>query len=87
MKKIFKVELKMDDSQEILMPNGAQFLSVQIQYNTICIWALVDLALEVKKYKILKFGTGFDIDPSLIMTFIGTVQYGPTVWHFFHQLK
>jgi len=87
MKKIFKYPLLEIPSQIVTMHQGSRILSIQVQNRILCIWALVDEDMPLKKHKILIFGTGQEIDTEFILTFMGTVQMGNFVWHVFEQLN
>lgn len=58
MKTIWKFSLQPTVEHTILMPVGAEILSVQTQRNTACIWALVDPTAEKEKRKFIIVGTG-----------------------------
>lgn len=65
------------------MPQGARILSVQDQRGRLCIWAQVDDSKPkvARHFQIVDTG-----DPRTDMhrlTFIGSVQQGPFVWHVF----
>lgn len=81
---IWKFQLKIQASQIVQMPAGAELLSVQDQLGLICLWALVRPdAVQVQR-KIGCQGTGHLCDSlSCPSTYIGTVQTPPYVWHFF----
>lgn len=84
MKSIYKYELVVSDEFKLLIPSGAKFLSVQVQNNKPCLWALVEPRNELKHYRFRCFGTGHNIDePGL--KYLGTTQavHGTFVWHFF----
>lgn len=84
--KIWKYVLQMEDEQTIKMPKGAKVLSVQMQNDEICVWALVDPAaeLENKAFWIIGTGNPFYLDMNFAK-YIGTVQQlgGRLVWHIF----
>jgi len=75
-KLIYKFELKVLDVIEVTIPIGAKILSLQVQNNIPCLWALVDEGVrsEVRTFK--TFGTGqyiFDKEISC-KKYIGTYQ-------------
>jgi hypothetical protein len=86
LKTIWKYELQAQEREILLMPIGAQILSVQTQRNTPCIWALVDPSVQKESRVFRIVGTGHDVpwpvDRSLHR---GTVQVGPFVWHIFEE--
>ncbi len=84
---IWKFELTDSDEQQIEMPEGAQILSVQMQNNKPCLWALVNPDPQIKKEKrIIELkGTGHAIYGTG-RTFIGTFQWGDFVGHVFEYI-
>lgn len=67
------------------MPTRAIVLSAQIQFDTLCLWALVDDS-EKKKVRVFEvYGTGHEISNTGPRVFINTVQEldGNLVWHIF----
>ena len=87
MKKIWKFPLSIVDEISINMPKGAEILSVQVQKNNPCIWALVDPYAEVVKRNFSIFGTGHAIIEDNYI-FIGTFQLynGDLVLHLFEEI-
>lgn len=89
MKTIWKFPLTVTDVQIVMMPPGAEILSVEIQGGIICLWALIDVKKETQlevPHQIEIVGTGNpmqQIDHWLSRKFIGTVQQGQFVWHIF----
>lgn len=84
--RIFKYELKIDDEQILVMPKMAEILTVQIQNNKLCLWAIVNPNLNDENYVIEIYGTGHPF-PSIGMAkrkYISTVQLNGLVWHIFH---
>lgn len=81
MKTIYKYTL---NNVGIEMPIGAEILTVQIQNDKPCIWAMVDPEAEKKVRHFQVFGTGQPI-PEVSMKYIGTYQElgGSLVWHVF----
>jgi hypothetical protein len=87
METIYKYPLVITGSQEVLLPKGASVLSVGVQHDTICIWALVDPTEPFEPQHLRIFGTGQPIpeDPDELLLFLGTVLTGGGrfVWHVF----
>jgi hypothetical protein len=79
---IWKYSLTLLDEQQIQIPEGAKILSVQIQNDEICIWALVDTERPKETRSIGIIGTG---NPCWCpnWNYIGTVQQDAFVWHIF----
>lgn len=83
--KIFKYSLALGDVQNVWMPEGAKLLSVQVQRETIVLWALVSPDAECVKRKIVCSGTGHNVIGVDAQDYIGTIQLlnGELVLHFF----
>lgn len=73
MKTIYKYAVAANDTTELRMPQGAQILSVQIQHDIPCVWALVDPGAKVVTRTLRLAGTGHTLpdDPGV---YIGTFQ-------------
>lgn len=79
---IYKYFLNVTDQQYLVMPKFATILAVQIQYDKICLWALIETENEpLDRRDIRIYGTGNPITGD--KRYIGTVQMGPLVWHVF----
>ena len=82
---IWKFPLELTGVQEVEMPSGSQLLSVAVQQETLCLWAMVDLDRGTKERRMIDIiGTGNPID-SHRRSFIGTVQMESFVWHVFER--
>jgi hypothetical protein len=87
---IWKYPLRITDEVRISIPTGAQILSVQMQGDTACLWALVVPGQkEVERYFRI-FGTGHpipDISP-YTFEFISTIQVhgGRLIFHVFERV-
>lgn len=84
-KTIFKYPIEVVDSQEIKMPIGAEVLTVQVQGDIPCLWALVESSVPSESRTILIFGTGHPVS-GLNNKYIGTFQLGALVFHVFEPL-
>lgn len=82
MKRIFKYEIELREHQKALLPDGARFLSCQLQRDVICLWAVVDPGARHIERTIHIVGTGHEV-PDLDLIHLGTVQQSPYVWHVF----
>ena len=89
MKTIWKYPFRVSEFESCMsihMPEGAEVLSVQMQGNTPCLWAIVDMEPtpeEIRQFTI--FGTGHAI-PNIVarnLKYLSTFQQPPYVWHFF----
>jgi hypothetical protein len=87
MKKIWKFTLDLQDDQEVEMPSGAELLTVQMQADTICLWAIVDPHTTKRDRRTFYIvGTGHDMPPKVsAANYVGTVQQagGALIWHVF----
>jgi hypothetical protein len=82
MKKIFKYTLYLCPKTEVYMPRGAKVLTVQLQGETIQLWALVDESKDSELRIFNIYGTGH-LMPDNPGKYIGTVQIDSLVWHIF----
>ena len=57
------------------------FLTVQMQGDTPCVWAIVNPDKTPRKYKVVIIGTGWECQRIDASKYIGTVQAGMYVWH------
>lgn len=82
--RIWKWEIEVTDSQEVMMPQGAKLLDVQLQHGQCCIWALCDEQAPKAPRKIAIYGTGNAI-PDEPGEYIATLQErgGALVFHAF----
>lgn len=93
MKTIYKYPIQVITENLVIMPEGAEILTVQTQKGIPCIWALVDKKQENKETKIIEvFGTGHDIHDLMhgqTRKYIGTFQLhqGELIFHVFEVLK
>jgi hypothetical protein len=68
---IFKYTIGPENTN-LFVPEGAQFLSVDFQGETLCLWAQVDKNCKKTIRKILVVPTGAPIDCLAEVEFIGT---------------
>jgi hypothetical protein len=83
---IYKYLLRAADDVKIVMPSGAQVLSVQVQHGAPCLWALVDSGAPLVDRHFKVFGTGNSVPKySSPLPFVGTFQLegGALVFHVF----
>lgn len=85
--KIFKYTLALIDAQDIYLPSSAQILTIQTQYETPQLWALVDPDVVVSQARtILIFGAGNEITEDIQrLKYISTFQLarGRLIFHAF----
>jgi hypothetical protein len=67
------------------MPRGARLLTVQVQAEDVCLWALVDPEAPMVTRTIRVFGTGHTVKLAATDAYIGTFQLsgGALVFHAF----
>jgi hypothetical protein len=85
MQTIYKYPLLILDEQEIEVPQGASFLTVQMQHGQPCLWALVDNERPMSKRKVLIRGTGHPCDDIRDYSYLSTFQMkgGELIFHAF----
>lgn len=83
---IWKFPLEITDSQAVEMPQDARILSVQLQNDTVTLWAVV-MPKKRRVNRLIRIaGTGHNIDDVVesMFAYLGTVQDGRgLVWHVF----
>lgn len=89
MKTIHKYGLDICNDQLIEMPCGGKILDVQVQYNDLQLWALVNPSLPLQKRQIRIHGTGHDVSNDEHLDYISTFQVhgGNLVFHVFEYIK
>lgn len=75
MKTVYKYQLTITNRQTVVMPGAksAKLLSVQMQNNIVCLWALVNTDLPNEKIQISIVGTGHPIEHDNVQ-YIDTFQ-------------
>lgn len=81
---IWKFEIIATDEQIVVLPKGAQILTVQMQGDTPCLWALCDKDAPKEDRRIRIYGTGHEINHA-VGRYISTFQLygGSLVFHAF----
>lgn len=79
-RKIWKHELDITDTQEVMMPRGSFLRAVQWQNGVPCLWTEGDTALPSEPRLICMYGTGHPMpdDPGM---YVATIQTGGLVFH------
>jgi hypothetical protein len=68
----------------LFLPVGAKILTLQMQHGVPFIWIeRTEEAIELKERKIKKVGTGESFNADSNHSYIGTIQEGPYVWHYY----
>jgi len=78
---VYKYEVK----PIMLLPKGAEILTMQMQHGVPTLWALVDPENELEDRLIDIVGTGWDVKENT--KYVCTYMDGPFVWHAFERLK
>lgn len=88
MRKIYKYPVEVADIQTILLPLGAQILTVQEQNGQPYIWAIVDTETDSEPRRFRLYGTGHNIETDNVLKYIGTFQLlcGRLVYHLFEEV-
>lgn len=85
-KVVYKYKLQLTkDTQEVILPQGAQILCIKMQNDDLCMWALIDPDQTYNEVvKIRCAGTGHVVEED-IECYIDTVMLldGALVFHFF----
>lgn len=85
-KAIWKFPLLLIDApQLVMMPEGAEILTAQMQGNSVCVWALVNTKAPTERRFFEIAGTGNRM-PDANRRYVSTTQSGPLVWHVFERL-
>jgi hypothetical protein len=90
MKTIYKYEMTARQKECVVqMPQGAVILTIDTQFDTLCIWALVDTTAPDELREFLIIGTGHDADLPNHCKYINTVQVqaGAFIFHIFEVLE
>lgn len=92
MKTVWKFKIEHAPHQEIEMPQGAQILTVQTQYNVPHLWALVDPEAPREARTFMIVGTGHVMGnppPDMRLDHVGSYQQqgGAYVFHLFEVVS
>lgn len=89
MKTIWKYPIQIEDRQTILVPQGAELLTVQMQNNAPFVWALVNPDNTEMPRVLDLYGTGHPIKDYGPGKYVGTFQSngGMFVWHLFEPQR
>lgn len=72
MKKVYKYELDVADTQTVNMPQGAIIRHIGEQFGRLCMWVEVDPVAPLESRHIEIYGTGHPIQNEEGLCFIGT---------------
>ncbi len=74
MKTIWKFVIEINDTIEVMMPQDAKILTVQIQHEMATIWVMVNPDKPDVRRVLQIAGTGHDLTERLMGDYIGTFQ-------------
>jgi len=82
---IWKFVLPIVDEPKVMIPGGANYLTVQMQHGELCLWAMVDPDAKLVEAKFRIIGTGNPAEGVARFDYLGTVQNlgGGLIWHVF----
>jgi hypothetical protein len=82
---VWKFPLERLSQQEVAMPRGAQILCARLQFETLCLWALVDPSAPAETRRIVICGTGHPAPAPNEGVYFGTFQTcdGAFIFHVF----
>lgn len=81
---ILKYKLSLQDGHTIRIPSPQRFLSVQYQYDDLCVWYEANAKPSEEDFDDIFFmvvGTGYPVPEK--SQYLGTVQHGSFVWHIY----
>jgi hypothetical protein len=86
MKRIYKYCIPVQDYYAFTTYKGFSILSLQIQDDNICMWAIVDISAPLIQIDLRMLGTGMSVS-NVYPYYVGTVQQagGMLVWHIFSK--
>ena len=82
-------KVQLNSTQQLMLPFGAEILSVQVQHGTLCLWAAFPGDPEprvVREIEVVATGQPVESFEKIDRKFLGTVQMGPFVWHVFERV-
>ena len=87
-KTAYKYHIKVQSTNVVTMPKGAQILTCQEQGNKLTLWAIVDPNEAQMQERIISvYGTGHPTERDLqVSDWIATVQIEFLVWHVFEHV-
>lgn len=73
---VYKYQLQITDSQTVMMPKGAEVLSVAAQGDSLSLWAKVNPDAPMEKRKFYVHGTGHKIGAEVAIYRGTAMMYG-----------
>ena len=71
---VYKFEIEITDEQTVELPFNAEILTIQMQRDKCCLWALVDPRNELEERTICIYGTGHPIPDGVRLKHISTFR-------------
>lgn len=89
-KVVYKYPIPLDDEFVMILPRGAEILSVQAQGEAPVIWALIDegpVPEQPRFFRLVGTGTVFEEVEGFSLVYVGTVQLraGYLIFHLFER--
>lgn len=85
MRVVYKYPLKIVAEQVVLLPRDFEIIHVGIEYETPCLWALVESDNFLEKYEFFVVETGESLDNYPPCKYLGTAVATRFVWHIFQK--
>lgn len=91
-REFYEVEGSSAKHTDLMLPEGAVVLDVQLQHALITLWAEVDISKPNSKRTFVVYGTGWDMPDDIrsamhgYCDYISTVQDPPYVWHIYEKM-
>jgi len=82
---IWKFAIRLDETAQVKMPQGARLLSVAMQHGLLCVWAVVEESAPQVTRTLYVRGTGHPLGAAQAKDYVGTahdVEHA-FVWHVF----
>lgn len=83
---IWKYKMPLEGKFSLDIPDGYLILDVQPQFDTPCMWAMVNPDAKKQKQDFVIIGTGNHFHMDFVGAHVGTFQMhgGALIWHVFH---
>lgn len=82
---IYKYQLHKMKVMPMEVAKPLQFLTIQIQQGVPTFWIIADTDAPKEVWNIHCYGTGWEIEYKESLIYLGTVQEGSYVWHYFYE--
>jgi hypothetical protein len=88
--KIYKFPVDITGTQTLMLPNGSEFLTFQVQNEKPFVWVKFNTECEyrLEPRVLMVVGTGHEFNLATPSDkYIGTIQQPPFVWHLFERVQ